>query len=107
LEASWRGLKYQVDQTETSTTLKIQLLNASKKDLVRDLKSSSEFDQSALFKKIYEEEYGTFGGAPFGMLLGDYEFNRNPEHMYQDEVKSLLTAVTFAPFILAVSRQEF
>ncbi|WP_163008265.1 type VI secretion system contractile sheath domain-containing protein, partial [Pseudomonas viridiflava] len=77
LEASWRGLKYQVDQTETSTTLKIQLLNASKKDLVRDLKTSSEFDQSALFKKIYEEEYGTFGGEPFGMLLGKYEVNRN------------------------------
>ena len=82
LEASWRGLKYQVDQTETSTTLKIHLLNASKKDLVRDLKAASEFDQSALFKKVYEEEYGTFGGAPFGMLIGDYEFNRNPEDMY-------------------------
>jgi type VI secretion system protein ImpC len=47
-----------------------------------DLKAASEFDQSALFKKVYEEEYGTFGGAPFGMLIGDYEFNRNPEDMY-------------------------
>lgn len=82
LEASWRGLKYLVDNTETSTTLKIKLLNASKKDLVRDLKAASEFDQSALFKKVYEEEYGTFGGAPFGMLMGDYKFSRSPEDMY-------------------------
>lgn len=103
LEASWRGLKYQVDQTETSTTLKIHLLNASKKDLVRDLKAASEFDQSALFKKIYEEEYGTFGGAPFGMLLGDYEFNRNPEDMYLLEEISHVAAAAHAPFISAAS----
>ncbi|WP_164708999.1 type VI secretion system contractile sheath domain-containing protein, partial [Pseudomonas viridiflava] len=107
LEASWRGLKYQVDQTETSTTLKIQLLNASKKDLVRDLKASSEFDQSALFKKIYEEEYGTFGGAPFGMLLGDYEFNRNPEDMYLLEEISHVAAAAHAPFISAASPELF
>jgi type VI secretion system protein ImpC len=107
LEASWRGLKYQVDQTETSTTLKIHLLNASKKDLVRDLKASSEFDQSALFKKIYEEEYGTFGGAPFGMLLGDYEFNRNPEDMYLLEEISHVAAAAHAPFISAASPELF
>lgn len=103
LEASWRGLKYQVDQTETSTTLKIHLLNASKKDLVRDLKAASEFDQSALFKKVYEEEYGTFGGAPFGMLIGDYEFNRNPEDMYLLEEISHVAAAAHAPFISAAS----
>ena len=107
LEASWRGLKYQVDQTETSTTLKIHLLNASKKDLVRDLKAASEFDQSALFKKVYEEEYGTFGGAPFGMLLGDYEFNRSPEDMYLLEEISHVAAAAHAPFISAASPELF
>lgn len=107
LEASWRGLKYQVDQTETSTTLKIQLLNASKKDLIRDLKSASEFDQSALFKKIYEEEYGTFGGAPFGMLLGDFEFTRSPEDMYLLEEISHIAAAAHAPFISAASPELF
>ena len=107
LEASWRGLKYQVDQTETSTTLKIQLLNASKKDLVRDLKAASEFDQSALFKKIYEEEYGTFGGAPFGMLVGDYEFTRSPEDMYLLEEISHVAAAAHAPFISAASPELF
>ncbi|WP_163013689.1 type VI secretion system contractile sheath domain-containing protein, partial [Pseudomonas viridiflava] len=85
----------------------IQLLNASKKDLVRDLKSSSEFDQSALFKKIYEEEYGTFGGAPFGMLLGDYEFNHNPEDMYLLEEISHVAAAAHAPSISAASPELF
>ena len=68
-------------QTETSTMLKIKVLNVSKKDLLRDLQRAPEFDQSALFKKVYEEEYGVFGGAPFGALLGDYEFGRGrPGH---------------------------
>lgn len=107
LEASWRGMKYLVDQTETGTTLKVHLLNASKKDLIRDLKSASEFDQSALFKKIYEEEYGTFGGAPFGMLLGDYEFSRSPEDMYLLEEISHVAAAAHAPFISAASPELF
>ena len=103
LEASWRGLKYQVDQTETSTTLKIHLLNASKKDLVRDLKAASEFDQSALFKKVYEEEFGTFGGSPFGALIGDYEISRQPEDMYFIEQMSHVAAAAHAPFIASAS----
>ena len=68
LEASWRGLKYLLRQSETGTMLKIKVLNVSKKDLLRDLQRAPEFDQSALFKKVYEEEYGVFGGAPFGAL---------------------------------------
>lgn len=64
LEGSWRGLHYLVHQSETGTGLKIRMLNVSRKDLIRDFKSAAEFDQSALFKKVYEEEYGTFGGAP-------------------------------------------
>ncbi len=74
---------------------------------MRDLKASSEFDQSALFKKIYEEEYGTFGGAPFGMLLGDYEFNRSPEDMYLLEEISHVAAAAHAPFISAASAELF
>src|SRR5437899_10875737 len=76
LEASWRGLHYVVQQSETSPMLKIRVLNASKEDLRRDLERAVEFDQSALFKKIYEEEYGTFGGAPYAAFIGDYEFSR-------------------------------
>jgi type VI secretion system protein ImpC len=64
LEGSWRGLKYLMDQSETSSMLKIKVLNVTKRELLRDLQRAPEFDQSALFKKVYEEEYGVFGGAP-------------------------------------------
>jgi len=81
LESTWRGLRYLLDQSETSTQLKIRVLNASKKDLLRDLQRAPEFDQSAAFKKVYEEEYGIFGGDPFGALVGDYEFSKHPEDL--------------------------
>ena len=103
LEASWRGLKYLVAQSETSPSLKIRMMNASKKDLVKDFKSSPEFDQGALFKKIYEEEYGTFGGAPYAALLGDYEFSRHPEDFYLLEELSHVAAAAHAPLISAAA----
>ena len=101
LEASWRGLHYLVHQSETSIMLKIRVLNVSKDDLRRDLERASEFDQSALFKKVYEEEYGTFGGAPFGALIGDYEFGRHPQDMALLEKISNVAAGAHAPFIAA------
>src|SRR5690554_307299 len=107
LEYSWRGLKYLVDQSETGSNMKIQVLNATKKDLVRDMKSAPEFDQSALFKKVYEEEYGTFGGAPFGMLIGDYEFSRSPQDIYLLEQVSHVAVAAHAPFISAASPELF
>lgn len=107
LEASWRGLKYLTAQSETSPQLKIKVLNASKKDLVKDLKTSPEFDQSALFKKIYEEEYGSFGGAPYAGLIGDYEFTRHPEDFYLLEELSHVAAAAHAPLITAASAQLF
>src|ERR1700690_2616560 len=72
LEGTWRGIKYLMDQSETGVMLKIKVLNVSKKELLKDLQRAPEFDQSAMFKKVYEEEYGIFGGAPFGALVGDY-----------------------------------
>ncbi len=107
LEASWRGLKYLVGHTETGTMLKIKLLSASKAELVKDFRNSSDFDQSALFKKIYEEEYGTFGGAPYACFVGDYEFGRGPEDMYLLEELSHVAAAAHAPFITAASSQLF
>ena len=107
LEASWRGLKYLVMQTETSTMLKIKVLNASKKDLVKDFKTSPEFDQSSLFKKIYEEEYGTFGGAPYASLIGDYEFSRHPEDFYLLDELSHVAASAHAPLITSASSTLF
>ena len=81
LEGSWRGLHHLVQNSETGTMLKIRVMNVSKKDLLKDLERAAEFDQSALFKKVYEEEFGTFGGAPFGTLIGDYEFGNHPQDM--------------------------
>jgi type VI secretion system protein ImpC len=103
LEASWRGLKYLVMQSETGTQLKLKVLNVSKKELVKDFKNSPEFDQSALFKKIYEEEYGTFGGAPYAGLVGDFEFTRHPEDFYLLEELSHVAAAAHAPLISAAS----
>ena len=68
LEASWRGLAYLVDKSETGERLKLRVMNVSKKDLLKDMEKASEFDQSALFKKIYEEEFGMFGGASYGAI---------------------------------------
>ncbi|MFO0915403.1 MAG: type VI secretion system contractile sheath large subunit [Pirellulales bacterium] len=107
LEASWRGLNYLVQQTETSTSLKIRVLNVSKKDMLKDLERASEFDQSALFKKVYEDEYGLFGGAPFGTLIGDYEFGKHPQDMALLERISNVAAAAHAPFISAADPDLF
>ena len=107
LEGSWRGLNYLVMQSETSTSLKINVLNASKKDLIKDLRAAPEFDQSALFKKIYEEEFGTFGGAPYAALIGDYEFTRHPEDLYLLDEMSHVAAAAHAPFISAAGSELF
>jgi type VI secretion system protein ImpC len=107
LEASWRGLHFLVASSETSPMLKIKVLNASKEDLRRDLERASEFDQSALFKKVYEEEFGTFGGAPFGALIGDYEFGRHPQDVAMLEKISNVAAAAHAPFFASAGPQLF
>jgi type VI secretion system protein ImpC len=107
LEATWRGLKYLLSQTETNAMLKIKILNVPKKELLRDLQRAPEFDQSALFKKVYEEEYGVFGGAPFSALLGDYEFSRSGQDIELLEKISQVAAAAHAPFLSAASNEMF
>jgi len=107
LESSWRGLKYLLSNSETGTGLKIKVLNVSKKDLLRDLQRASEFDQSALFKKVYEEEYGVFGGAPFGAIVGDYEFGKSSQDIELLEKVSNVAAAAHAPFLTAASSEMF
>src|SRR5277367_1458797 len=107
LEGSWRGLKYMMDNSETGVGLKIRVFNATKKELLRDIEKAPEFDQSALFKKIYEEEYGVFGGAPFASLVGDYEFGKHPEDMALLEGISQTAAGAHAPFLSAASPEFF
>ncbi len=107
LEGSWTGLHYLVKNTATGTGLKIKMLNATKKELVKDFQSALEFDQSTMFKKVYEEEFGTFGGAPFGSLIGDFEITRQPEDMYFIEQMSHVAAASHAPFITSASPELF
>jgi len=102
LEATWRGLRYLVSETETGPMLKIKIFNASKAELLDDFERNA-FDQNALWKKIYEHEYGMFGGVPFSSLLGDYEFTRSSQDMKLLEHMSTVAAGAHAPFLSAAS----
>jgi type VI secretion system protein ImpC len=107
LEGSWRGLHHLVSNSETSSQLKIRMLNISKKELARDLEKAVEFDQSQIFKKIYESEFGTAGGEPYAALIGDYEFSAHPDDMGLLTNMSNVAAAGFCPFISAASPQMF
>jgi type VI secretion system protein ImpD len=107
LEASWRGLRYLVEQAQDRENVKVRVLDLSWKDLARDLDKAIEFDQSQLFKKIYEDEFGTPGGEPYGVLLGDYAVRPRPGPDHPtDDLATLgkmagVAAAAFAPFIAA------
>jgi type VI secretion system protein ImpC len=107
LEGSWRGLQHLVMNTETGTSLKIRVLNASKRDLTRDLTRAVEFDQSQLFKKIYENEFGTPGGEPYGTFIGDYEWTNHPDDVETLRLISNVAAGAFAPFVSAAGAGMF
>ena len=107
LEGSWRGLNHLVMNSETGTGLKLRVLNASKRDLTRDLTKAVEFDQSQLFKKIYENEFGTPGGEPYGALIGDYEWGNHPDDVETLRLLSNVAAGAFAPFISAAGANMF
>jgi type VI secretion system protein ImpC len=107
LEGSWRGLSYLVNQSETGEMLKIRVMNISKKDLLKDMEKASEFDQSTLFKKIYEEEFGMFGGAAYGAFIGDYEFSCSAQDLTLLEKVSEVAAAAHAPFLSAASPNMF
>ncbi len=107
LEGSWRGLHHLVMNSETGSSLKIRLLQASKRELNRDLTKAVEFDQSTLFKKIYENEFGTPGGEPYGALVGDYEWSNHPDDVETLRLMSNVAAAGFAPFISAAGPKMF
>ena len=98
LEQSWTGLHYLVANSASGQGVKVRMLNATKRELVKDFQAALEFDQSTMFKKIYEEEFGTFGGAPYAALLGDFEISRQPEDMYFIDQMSHVAAAAHAPF---------
>lgn len=105
LESAWRGLHYLVNNTETDEQLKIRVMNISKQDLGKTLKryKGTAWDQSPLFKKMYEEEFGQFGGEPFGCLVGDYHFDHTPPDVEILGEMSKIAAAAHAPFITGSS----
>ncbi len=107
LEASWRGLQYLVSKSETGERMKLRVMNVSKKDLLKDMEKASEFDQSSMFKKVYEEEYGMFGGSSYGAMVGDYEFTNHPQDMALLEKISEVAAASHAPFLSAAGSELF
>lgn len=107
LEGSWRGLNHLVMNSETSSDLKIRMLNISKKELARDLEKAVEFDQSQLFKKIYESEFGIAGGEPYSAMIGDYEFSSHPDDVNLLTNMSNIAAAGFCPFISAAAPEMF
>lgn len=107
LEATWRGLNYLVMQTETGEMLKLRVFNASPDELRKDFAKAVEFDQSTLFKLIYEEEYGTFGGAPYSCLVIDHAFGRSNPDMDLMEGLAAVAAAAHAPLIAGASPRLF
>jgi type VI secretion system protein ImpC len=103
LESTWRGIRYLMENSETGVNLKLKVFNATKKEILRDLQRVPEFDQSQMFKKVYEQEFGVFGGEPFACLLGDYEFGRGPEDIEFLERMSQVAAAAHAPFMAAAA----
>ena len=105
LESAWRGLHYMVNNTETDEHLKIRVMDISKKDLAKTLKKfkGAAWDQSPIFKKVYEEEYGQFGGEPFGAIVGDYHFDQSPPDVEMLGEMAKIAASAHAPFITGAS----
>lgn len=107
LEATWRGMFYLVSRSETGVMLKLRVLNATRRDLLKDMEKAVEFDQSALFKMIYEAEYGTYGGFPYSLLVGAYEFGPDSEALDCLKKLSQVAAAAHAPFIAAAGPALF
>ena len=105
VESAWRGLEHLVSNTETDEMLKIRVMNISKKDLAKTLKKykGTAWDQSPVFKKLYEQEYGQLGGEPYGCLVGDYYFDHTPGDVELLGQMSQIAAAAHAPFLAAAA----
>ena len=107
MEGTWRGLHYLVKNSEIGEGLKVQLFNVTKKELANDLEKAVDFDQSQLYKKVYEEQFGTAGGAPFSALIGDYYFDKGASDVELLTNISSVAAAGFCPFISAAGSKVF
>lgn len=103
LEGTWRGLQYLVSNSLCGPDLKVRVMHAKKNELLKDFNKALDFDQSDLFKKIYENEFGTPGGEPYGALIGDYEFSNHPDDIQFLDSMSHVAASAFSPFIASAA----
>ena len=107
LEGTWRGLHYLVKNADTTSPIKVKMLNVSKRELSRDLARAVDFDQSEMFRRIYDSEFDTPGGEPYGALIGDYEFGNHPEDIDCLSSMSNIAAASYAPFIASTNAKMF
>jgi type VI secretion system protein ImpC len=109
LESAWRGLHYLVNNTETDEQLKIRVMSISKKDMHKTLKKfkGTAWDQSPIFKKIYEEEFGQFGGEPYGSLVADYHFDHSPPDVELLGEMAKIASAAHAPLITGANPSLF
>ncbi|MGE0434666.1 MAG: type VI secretion system contractile sheath large subunit, partial [Planctomycetota bacterium] len=107
LESAWRGLKMVVDRTDFRENVKLELFNCSKQALIDDFEDSPEIVQSGLYKNVYTNEYGQFGGEPYGAIIGNYEFSHGPQDIDLLKKVASISTMSHAPFISSVSPKMF
>ena len=107
LESAWRSLKFLIEKVDFRENIKVEMLNCSKDDLLNDFEDSPEVPKSGLYKVVYSREYGTFGGKPVGLIVGNYEFDAGPQDISLMQKIASVSAMAHAPFISAVSPKMF
>jgi type VI secretion system protein ImpC len=104
LESAWRSLRYLVDQVDFRENVRVEMVNASKEDLINDFEDSPEVVKSGLYKTVYSNEYGVFGGKPIGLIVGNYEFGPGPQDVALLQKIGSISAMAHAPFISATEK---
>ncbi len=107
IEAAWRALKFVVDRVDFRENIRCEMLNVSKRDLIEDFEDSPEIPKSGMYRLIYSTEYGQFGGRPYGLIVGNYEFSPSPQDMYLLDACASVATMAHAPFIAAASPRFF
>lgn len=107
LESSWRGLKFVIDRADFRENVKVEMVNISKEDLLMDFEDSPEIPKSGLYKMVYSAEYGQFGGKPYGLLVGNYDFGPGPQDIALLQNCASVASMSHAPFIAAAGPQFF
>lgn len=107
VESAWRSLKYLIDHTDFRENTKVELLNVSKQDLIDDFEDSPEIVKSGLYKIAYTEEYGQFGGQPYGMMVGNYDFGPGNQDIALLQNIASVSTMAHAPFVAAAGPTFF